>query len=131
MSLSALETEAEGPITSWLRGLWEYYQGYTHTAVHTASAAALTAFGLLIFVNRLFAVVAIITYICPPIILYSLNSDLGRPSPSSTAPTEQGDSETSAPMVPENDVNAHDGDTDSDNDDGDTDSDGIDSDTDG
>lgn len=131
MSLCAIEMVADKPISGWLHGLWEYYQGYSHTAVHAASAAALTAFGLLIFVNRLFAVIAIIVYVCPPIILYSLDSDVGRPSPSSSSPTEQGDSGTSSPTMAVPDTDIDHGDADSDSDDGDTDSDGIDSDTDG
>lgn len=139
MSLAAIETVADTSVTRWLHGLWVYYQGYTQTAVHAASAAALTAFGLLIFVDWLFAVLAIIAYVCPPIILYSLDSDVGRPSSSSTPPTRQGDSGMSSPTVPESgsdtddgdtDSDSDDGDTDSDSDDGDTDSDGLDSDTD-
>ena len=122
MSLTATETWSVSATTQWLHGLWEYYRGYTHTAVHAASAAALTAFGLLIFVDRLFVVLAIATYICPPVFLYSIGSDVGRPSDPSTAPSVQADSGT--------DSDGDDGDSDSDSDDGDTDTDGPDADAD-
>lgn len=131
MSLLGTGLDTDTPITRWLHGLWEYYRDYTRTAVHAASTAALTAFGLLIFVDRIFVVLAIITYVCPPVILYSIDSDVGRPSPSSPSVTEREDSATSTTRVPTTEMDTGDGDTDSDSDGGDTDSDGVDSDTDG
>lgn len=129
MSVSAIETRSLSA-TRWLHGLWEYYREYTHTAVHAASAAALTAFGLLIFVNRLFVVLAIAAYICPPVILYSIDSDAGRPSDSSTAPPLQADSGASPGFGSDSDPDGNDGDSDSDSDDGDSDSDSDDGDSD-
>ncbi|AHF98672.1 hypothetical protein HALLA_07220 [Halostagnicola larsenii XH-48] len=131
MSLTATETWSVSATTQWLRGLWEYYREYTHTAVHAASAAALTAFGLLIFVNRLFVVLAIAMYICPPVILYSISSDVGRATDSSTAPPVQADSGTNSDTDSDSDSDGDDGDSDSDSDDGDTDTDGPDADADG
>ncbi|MHC3439670.1 hypothetical protein ACYJ1Y_16650 [Natrialbaceae archaeon A-gly3] len=118
-----LATEA-GPLpatTQWLHGLWVYYRGYTDSAVHTAAAAALAIFGLLIFIDPLFAVLAIVSYVCPPIILYTFDADIG---------TDREQSErTAVPARSENsdtdtDTDSDDGDSDSDRDDGDTDSDG-------
>ncbi|WP_218780609.1 hypothetical protein [Halorarum halophilum] len=125
MSLSAIE---EGPVSAtaqWLQGLWEYYREYTHSAIHAASAAALTAFGLLIFIDPLFVVLAIATYICPPVILYSLGADVGKSSDPSTAPTVRGDSGTNSDIDSDSDSDSDGGDSDSDSDDGDTDSDGL------
>ncbi|MCU4971743.1 hypothetical protein OB955_03195 [Halobacteria archaeon AArc-m2/3/4] len=54
----------------WLRGLWAYYLAYTNTAVHAATAAAFAIFGLLVFLDPLFAFLAIASYVVPPIVLY-------------------------------------------------------------
>ena len=128
----------------WLRGLWVYYREYTHTAIHAASAAALTAFGLLIFVNRLFALLAIAAYVFPPVILYSIGFDV-ETAPSSTKSgtgrTEPGtnpspDSKSDGGKMSSGSRDGRmysgssDGDSDSDSDDGDTDSDSNDGDTD-
>jgi len=102
----------------WLRGLWEYYRGYTNTAVHTASAAALAVFGLLIFVDPFFAAVAIASYVLPPVVLYVLDADVGREPGSEGANRHR----TEPDVDPASDSDSDDGDTDSD--DGDTDSDG-------
>ncbi|GAA0221816.1 hypothetical protein [Haladaptatus pallidirubidus] len=154
MASIATESEVVSATTRWLRGLWNYYREYTHTAVHAASAAALTAFGLLIFIDRLFVVLAIIAYIAPPLILYSIGSDIGRESDAREIATDRPvparGTETNASTNSERsdgdtdsdggdgdtdsdgdiDSDSDDGDTDSDSDDGDTDSDGTDTDTD-
>ncbi|WP_227374958.1 hypothetical protein [Haladaptatus halobius] len=157
MSSITTENEVVAGTTQWLRGLWNYYRNYTHTAVHAASAAALTAFGLLIFIDRLFVVLAIVAYIAPPLILYSIGSDIGRESDAREIATdrpvpargietnastnsESGDGDTDSDGSDgdtdsdgtdgDTDSDSDDGDTDSDSDDGDTDSDGIDTDTD-
>ncbi|WP_435156116.1 hypothetical protein [Haladaptatus sp. DFWS20] len=146
MSSIATENDAVSGTTRWLRGLWNYYREYTHTAVHAASAAALTAFGLLIFVNRLFVVLAIAAYVCPPIILYSIGSDIGKPPSASETQTARSESSATSDSATnsvsgngdtdsdgsdgDTDSDSDDGDTDSDSDDGDTDSDGTDTDTD-
>jgi hypothetical protein len=51
-------------------GFIAFFRQYAQTWVHTVSTAALTAFGLLTFVNRLFAVVAIAAYVLPPVVQY-------------------------------------------------------------
>lgn len=56
-------------------GFWEYYRRYTTTAVHAAATAALTAFGLLIFIDSRFAWLAIASYVFPPVILYVTGTD--------------------------------------------------------
>ncbi|WP_336343705.1 hypothetical protein [Halalkalicoccus ordinarius] len=52
------------------RGFFTFYREYTHTGIHAASTAGLTAFGLLTFVHRAFVVLAIAVYVLPPIYLY-------------------------------------------------------------
>ena len=133
-----------GP-TRWLAGLWEYYRAYTRTAIHAAATAALTAFGLLIFIDPLFAILAILAYLTPPIVLYSLGtniktgampaeSDHGRVTSKTNADRRSepnGEDRDSDSDGDDNDSDHDDGDSDSDGDDGDTDSDGSDADTDG
>ncbi len=122
-------TSASGA-TRWLHGLWEYYRGYTHTAIHAASAAALTAFGLLIFVDHLFVVLALASYVCPPIILYSLGAEFGKTPSSPDESPAHADSETQPDSDSDTDSDTDDGDSDSDSDDSDSDSDSDDGDTD-
>ncbi len=62
----------------WGRGLWRFYLAYTQTATHAASAAAFAIFGLLVFVDSLFAIVAIASYVVPPVVLYVLEDELPR-----------------------------------------------------
>ncbi|MFH5800387.1 hypothetical protein [Haladaptatus sp. CMAA 1911] len=143
----------ESSAVRWLRGLWEYYREYTQTAVHAASAAALTAFGLLIFVNRFFVLLAIASYIFPPVLLYSLDSEIGKTTrtQSGTEPDRQGSQtranagtgtrtesernagtrrDTGSRRHPDSDKSRGDADSDSDDGDTDLDSDGGDTDSD-
>lgn len=119
MTLTATESGAAS--VAWLHGLWEYYREYTHTAIHAASAAALTAFGLLVFIDGLFVILAIASYLGPPVVLYSIDADAGKPSDSSKGTTARADSGANAD---------NDSDSDSDSDGGDADSDGTDADAD-
>lgn len=128
MFLTATESGSES--TRWLHGLWEYYREYTHTAIHTASAAALTAFGLLVFIDRLFVVLAIASYLVPPIVLYSVGSDVGKASDSPTETTARTDSRANSRDDSDTDSDSDDGDSDSDTGDRDADSDGADADAD-
>lgn len=139
MTLAATETGPVPAVTRWVRGLWGYYRGYTHSPVHTASAAALTIFGLLVFVDPLFAVLAIASYVCPPIVLYAVGADVGTDSRESNPASIRADSAStsndtidrnSPGHVDDGGSDGHDGDSDSDSDDGDSDSDGIDADAD-
>ncbi|KZN24980.1 hypothetical protein A4G99_00050 [Haladaptatus sp. R4] len=140
--MSAIATR--GGTVRWLRGLWEYYREYTHTAIHAAATAALTAFGLLIFVNKLFVLLAIASYVFPPVILYSIGFNVEK-SPSSpetgagqtiaganSSGTSKSDGGSTGTIRHDGDADSdgYDGDTDSDSDDGDTDSDSDDGDTD-
>ena len=135
MSMTAIDQEPGSSAGQWLRGLWEYYRGYTQTAVHAVATAALTGFGLLIFIDPLFAILAIASYFCPPVILYALDADLGKPPTPLENTVRRADSEedTGSGFDPDSnrdDGDSDDGDTDSDGADSDTDSDGADSDTD-
>jgi photosystem II stability/assembly factor-like uncharacterized protein len=51
-------------------GFGAFFRRYTRTWQHALATAALTAFGTLTFVHRLFAVVAILSYALPPVVLY-------------------------------------------------------------
>ncbi|WP_415381362.1 hypothetical protein [Halosimplex sp. TS25] len=131
MSLTAIES---GPASAqWLHGLWEYYREYTQTAIHAAAAAALTAFGLLVFVDPLFVVLAIASYLGPPIVLYSLDADAGKTADSSNRTTARADSRANTESDFDTDSDSDDGDSDADggNGDADADADGVDADADG
>ncbi|WP_246084369.1 hypothetical protein [Salinadaptatus halalkaliphilus] len=120
--------------TRWVRGLWSYYRAYTHTPAHTASAAALAIFGLLVFVDPIFAAVAIGSYLVPPIVLYVLADEQalenGKRADSDAAETHS-DSEGIVDDAgdDDSDTDTDDG-TDTDNSDTDTDSGDTDTDTD-
>ena len=61
-------------------GFFTFYREYAHTAIHTVTATALTAFGLLTFVHWSFVILAIAVYVLPPIYLY-LSRDGEAPTP--------------------------------------------------
>lgn len=52
-------------------GFGDFFRSYTKTWVHAVATAGLTAFGSLTFVHRWFAVLAIASYVVPPIVLYA------------------------------------------------------------
>ncbi|MFC7232886.1 hypothetical protein ACFQMM_18800 [Saliphagus sp. GCM10025308] len=111
----------------WFRGLWTFYLEYTRTGMHTATAAAFAIFALLVFVDSLFAVLAIGVYVVPPVVFYVLERD-----PSIAGDVGENEREIPREMVADSGVDNRtrgDGDTDSDSD-SDTDSDGGDTDTD-
>ena len=66
----------EDPKSAQGDGFGAFFRRYTRTWQHAVATAALTAFGTLTFVHRLFAVVAILAYVLPPVVLY-----LREPSP--------------------------------------------------
>lgn len=116
----------------WFHGFWEYYRRYTHSAIHAAAVAALTIFGLLIFIDPVFAVLAIASYICPPIVLYAIGADVGTDSKQPDLIAASAGSDKYSDSDPDIGSDSDNGDSDSDSDDGDTDSDtnGADTDTD-
>ncbi|MDJ1430736.1 hypothetical protein [Halostagnicola sp. A-GB9-2] len=59
----------------WVHDLWRFYLAYTQTATHAATAAAFAIFGLLVFVDPLFALLAIGSYVVPPLVLYVLEDE--------------------------------------------------------
>lgn len=130
MSLSITEKRSISASARWLQGLWEYYRMYIRTAAHAAATAALTGFGLLIFIDPLFAALAILSYICPPVFLYSIDADIGKDPDSGELATLRASSETNSDSDSDTDSDSDDGDSDSDSDDGDVDSDGADADAD-
>ena len=117
--------------TGRLRRGWEYYRRYTkrRTAVHAAATAALTGFGLLATVHRGFIVVAIASYLLPPIYLYLSGDDLDGGGRGGT----RADRTARRSAVANRDAatDGADGDADSDGIDLDSDVDGIDADADG
>lgn len=117
--MSARAPGALSTAVQWLRGLWEYYREYTNTAIHAASVAALTIFGLLVFIDALFVVLAIASYVGPPLVLYSIGADAGNSADSPKAAPRDDSRENS-----DTDSDSDGIDSDSDNDDGDTDTDG-------
>lgn len=102
------------------RGFWAYYRRYTTTAIHAAATATMTAFGLLLFIDPWFALLAIAAYVLPPVILYATGHDAERPGAASR-PEEDGEpvAASSGDREPTGDVGR------------DADADGIDVDRDG
>ncbi|NUB91058.1 hypothetical protein HTZ84_12535 [Haloterrigena sp. SYSU A558-1] len=142
-------------VTGQVREFWVFYRRYTDTTIHTAATAALTIFGLLIFLDPWFAALAIGSYVGPPVALYLLEDEpvpetepepgregrpdrrtadrAGRTVNATPAESDRRSSErVSSRPPPSATVGDGDTDTDSDSDDGDTDSDtdGTDTDTD-
>jgi hypothetical protein len=105
-----------------IRGLWQYYWVYVRTrvAMHAAATAALTLFGLLMYFHRGFIVLAVASYLLPPIYLYLAGDD------PESARNQQADEDRDT----ETDFDDVDIDTDSDGTDTDTDADGVDADAD-
>ncbi|WP_266075311.1 WD40/YVTN/BNR-like repeat-containing protein [Haladaptatus caseinilyticus] len=63
-------------LTSSRRGFVPFYRRYTKTWIHALATAGLTAFGMLTFAHRGFAVVAVAVYVLPPLILYFRGADV-------------------------------------------------------
>lgn len=79
---------APAVLEAYAREFWEYYRHYTKTGVHAAATATLTAFGLLIFIDPLFAWLAIASYVLPPIVLYLAGLDLNGDSDNGDHPVD-------------------------------------------
>lgn len=72
------------------RGFFEFYREYAQSGIHAASAALLTAFGLLIPVNRAFLAVAVGVYIIPLLYFYvTSNGSEGDTDSERTASTDE------------------------------------------
>lgn len=74
-------------------GFWSYYRRYTKTAVHAASAAALTGLGYLTTVHEGFAVLAVAAYVLPPVYLYATRAESERPPTGGDADESAGESD--------------------------------------
>ncbi|AGB15942.1 hypothetical protein Halru_1329 [Halovivax ruber XH-70] len=126
-----------------LREFWQFYRRYVETPIHALSVAALAMFGILVFVDSLFALLAIASYVVPPIVLFSIGwstpakrdfepdeRSANRARRSDPQSAERGTATTRS--NPPARASVRDGDADSDSDDGDSDSDsdGSDSDSD-
>lgn len=59
------------------RSFAPFFRGYTKTWVHAVATAALTTFGMLTFVHRGFAVVAVASYVLPPLVIYLSGRSVG------------------------------------------------------
>ena len=136
MSVWIAETESVSAARQCIYGFWEFYRQYTRSAIHAASAAALTIFGLLVFIDPLFAAVAIAAYVSPPVVLYALGTDVSTMAghPASTGGQIEDDADTDPEIGSaaewecgnrdaDSDTDIGDSDSDSDPNDGDTDSD--------
>ncbi|MEM4782000.1 MAG: hypothetical protein QXG03_10640 [Halalkalicoccus sp.] len=124
-------TDAETALADRARGFWAYYRRYTTTAIHTAATAALTAFGLLIFIDPAFAWLAIAAYVLPPVILYATGIEVGEDPGDREAGRPENADRDRTPQVPDagSDLDGdHDG---PDADGADVDDDGPDGDSDG
>ena len=73
----AMQAVAVLAVSLSVREFWAFYRGYTKSAVHTATAATLAVFGLLVFIDPLFALVAIASDVLPPPILYAIGASVG------------------------------------------------------
>lgn len=62
------------PASQGEEGFVAFFRRYTKTWYHAVATAALTAFGLLTSYESLFAVVAVGSYVLPPLVLYSTGS---------------------------------------------------------
>ncbi|MBX0296225.1 WD40/YVTN/BNR-like repeat-containing protein [Haloarcula nitratireducens] len=78
-------------------GFVPFFRQYTKTWQHAVATAALTAFGTLTFINRLFAVVAISVYLLTPAVLYVLSSSSGREQSESNRRSSGADAESTEP----------------------------------
>ncbi|WP_122090536.1 hypothetical protein [Halalkalicoccus subterraneus] len=133
MSARSGPGRALGLILKRVRGFWEYYRRYTTTAIHAAATAALTAFGLLIFIDPSFAWLAIASYVLPPVVLYAIGVDTGD-DPSGGVGRSDGADRPTGTRAAVADGSDHDADSDgadADVDGPDADHDGIDRDADG
>ncbi len=82
-------------------GFGSYFKRYTKTWQHAVATAALTAFGMLTFVDKLFAIVAISAYVLPPLVLYARRSPAERaPSSDESPDAEASTPDWEAPTVP-------------------------------
>lgn len=73
-------------------GFVAFFRRYVQTWVHALATAALTLFGTLTFVHRLFAVVAIAAYVLPPVALYLTGSvDFAERSSAARSPDREGE----------------------------------------
>lgn len=132
MAPTATEKGPKSRAIQWLYGFWEYYREYSHSAIHAATVAALTIFGLLIFIDPVFAVLAIASYICPPVALYVVGADVNADSEQADLIAARAGSDRDSDSDSGTDSDSNDGDSDFDGDDGDSDSDtdGTDADSD-
>ncbi|OVE85043.1 hypothetical protein [Natronolimnobius baerhuensis] len=84
-------------------GFVPFFRQYTKTWIHTVSTVGLTAFGMLTFVNNWFALLALATYVLPPIVLYWRKLRRHERDAVSSAPSE---SATQDPAVAPTDADA-------------------------
>jgi hypothetical protein len=86
-------------------GFAAFFKRYTKTWQHAVATAGLTALGTLTFVNRLFAILAILAYVLPPIVLYvrgpsSLQSPADETSAGEAANSDDRESAWTTATVP-------------------------------
>lgn len=125
-------TDSGTALADRARGFWAYYRRYTTTAIHAAATAALTAFGLLLFIDPAFAWLAITAYVLPPVLLYATGYDVDDDpdDPEEAEPPGNG-ARPREPRSPDADSDRDADGADADADGADADHDGIDHDSDG
>ena len=120
-----------------IAGLWKYYLVYARTrgGIHAVATAALTVFGLLMYFHRGFIVLAVVSYVLPPVYLYLAGDDPERASTRETDEDDDTDTDFDGRDIGTGadgtDTDADGADADADGADADTDADGTDIDADG
>ncbi len=71
-----------------------FFRRYTKTWIHAVATAGLTAFGTLTFVNQGFALVAVGSYVLPPVVLYLRGENPGVEEPARVASLERSNGES-------------------------------------
>ena len=69
-------------------GFGHFFRRYTKTWMHAVATAGLTAFGMLTFVHRGFAVLAVASYVVPPVVLYFTRTESDGDPVGSDSPTD-------------------------------------------
>jgi photosystem II stability/assembly factor-like uncharacterized protein len=95
-----------GVVRETLHDFGSFYREYAKSGIHAASTAALTAFGLLTFINRGFVVVAVGVYVLPPVYLYLTSDEQRDHETDGDTPSADTETETSSESQTESDTDS-------------------------